>query len=603
MISVPYTIKNLYHQDHCYKNIRIHFPNGERSDICNNLIVKDSVSFTESLCSQNTLKFGLCESPIFECEVVGVGNIKGATIEVSVEIECPFSASGAEWKADLQKYVYSIPYGTFVVDSCKRQADMVHRKIVAYTKIAAESWNVIEYENKKPNTVELYEPVLGYWLAENGVEFIADICDKEQHNWSAEDDSAPGYGVFFTAYNYTHDIQRINIGMTGSCIAWSGSYTSIHPIDHYQDFDKLFQIETTYDYNLPDILSQVYAFFTRHKRNFFTDIQVQKMVDFVKPVIDPTACICYGESGNYYSEKIGRINKYVYPYCSGYYTGHSEEFWVFVPTKIHMRAEFNNRMGQTEIFNEEIVVRSEAPTINKLTIRNSIFANIKLTIPTAKQSNPAIPYTNYYFYNPNCADVSVLSYANAMAELLGVFAFLDRISNEFRSVNIKRQFGLDPASDLYPGTSLYPQGVTGGTIRTDDYQTCWYDDEYTKPFGAVSCQYKNTNNEDCLFTLYLTGFDEDSDTSSYQVYSLENNEIIKGNTWTEAQIQAICEKIASNISGVQYMPVDFKGRGLPYVEAGDTFEILTKSNDSITTIVLNRTITGEQTLTDSYKSV
>ena len=86
MISVPYKIKELYHQDHAYKNIRIHFPNGERSDICNDLIVKDSVSFTESLCSQNTLKFGLCESPIFECEVVGVGNIKGATIEVSVTI-------------------------------------------------------------------------------------------------------------------------------------------------------------------------------------------------------------------------------------------------------------------------------------------------------------------------------------------------------------------------------------------------------------------------------------------------------------------------------------------------------------------------------------
>ena len=51
------------------------------------------------------------------------------------------------------------------------------------------------------------------------------------------------------------------------------------------------------------------------------------------------------------------------------------------------------------------------------------------------------------------------------------------------------------------------------------------------------------------------------------------------------------------------MPVEFTGRGLPYVEAGDTFEILTKSNDSITTIVLNRTIKGEQCLIDSYKSV
>ena len=78
---------------------------------------------------------------------------------------------------------------------------------------------------------------------------------------------------------------------------------------------------------------------------------------------------------------------------------------------------------------------------------------------------------------------------------------------------------------------------------------------------------------------------------------------IKSNLWTENQIKAICTTIADNLEGVRYMPVDFVGRGLPYVEAGDTFEILTKSNDSITTIVLDRTLSGEQTLTDSYKSV
>ena len=83
MISVPDSIKEKLHLDHCQKNIRIHFPNGERSDICNDLIVKDTVNFTESLCSQETLKFGLSEASVFECETVGVGNIKGATIDVS----------------------------------------------------------------------------------------------------------------------------------------------------------------------------------------------------------------------------------------------------------------------------------------------------------------------------------------------------------------------------------------------------------------------------------------------------------------------------------------------------------------------------------------
>ena len=107
----------------------------------------------------------------------------------------------------------------------------------------------------------------------------------------------------------------------------------------------------------------------------------------------------------------------------------------------------------------------------------------------------------------------------------------------------------------------------------------------------------------CCYIYYLSGYDEQSNSDLYQTYSLDNNAIIKSTLWTEAQIEEICEYIASNIEGVSYMPVDFVGRGLPYVEAGDTFEILTKSNDSITTIVLNRTLSGEQTLTDSYKSV
>ena len=131
MLTIPSEIKDLLHQDTCEKNIRIHFPNGERTDVCNDMIVQDSVSFTESLCSQNELKFGLCEASIFECETVGVGNIKGATIEVYCEVVCPASVTGAEWKIDLQKYVYPIPYGSFTVDSAVRQADMAHRRIVA----------------------------------------------------------------------------------------------------------------------------------------------------------------------------------------------------------------------------------------------------------------------------------------------------------------------------------------------------------------------------------------------------------------------------------------------------------------------------------------
>jgi len=191
---------------------------------------------------------------------------------------------------------------------------------------------------------------------------------------------------------------------------------------------------------------------------------------------------------------------------------------------------------------------------------------------------------------------------NSYLETCGLFGMLDR-HNIFRTLNIKRQFHLVPSNVLYPNYDRYPEGVSGGKLLPEDYRSCWYDDQYTLPFGVITCQYKNAEQEDCEYMLWLTGFNENSDPNTYLTYELSDNELIKNSLWTQAQIEAICNTIATNINGVRYMPVDFAGRGLPYVEAGDTFEILTKSNDSITTIVLNRTITGEQTLIDTYKSV
>ena len=170
-------------------------------------------------------------------------------------------------------------------------------------------------------------------------------------------------------------------------------------------------------------------------------------------------------------------------------------------------------------------------------------------------------------------------------------------------MNIKQQFGLLPQNALYPESDLYPEGVTGGKLLPSDYQSCWYDDYYKKPFGLITFTYKNSNNEIVKYNKYLSDFTNDSDPDSYLTYDLSTNPIITSYTWSDSDLAALCDVIANNIEGVTYMPVEFIGRGLPYVEAGDTFEILTASNDSITTIVLNRTLSGEQVLTDSYKSV
>lgn len=579
MINVPDEVKDLFHQDTCYKNIRIHFPNGERSDICNDLIVKDSVSFKESLCSQNTLKFGLCESPLFECEVVSVENIKGATIEVSCEIECPATVTGAEWRIDLQKYVYSIPYGTFVVYSCQRQADMIHRKIVAYDAIATKDWTVAEKETKKVTYNNYYNPNMGYFLAANGIDMLRDEVDITEVT-SAD-------GLHSTSIGHYSDPYTGRIEISTKTIAFGTQYIT--------DYDAVYKSVVHYSsgINESSILNKLQTFFKELDDSWEKDYVINWCA---KAALHGEVSINYRVNGSGYANSSNDVtNEYYYPYIDNFYTNSNNYTDIEAPYKITISVK---RYGEEEPFKtEEIILTDSDPVYYKYKYKNNS------SYWTSVRQSFACPLNSLEVYTPDFSSVDLNKVATSLAELTGMFFMFGR-SN--RLINIKQQFELLPEDDLYPGSNLHPEGVTGGKLLPQDYQSCWYDDDYTKMFGAITCQYKKSQGEntvDATITIYLPGFNKDTDPNTYMVYELKDNELIKSAVWTDAQITSICNTIANNIEGVTYMPVEFKGRGLPYVEAGDTFEILTRSNDSITTIVLSRTITGEQTLVDSYKSV
>ena len=86
MLNIPDSVKALFKRDGVRKNFRVHFPNGEFPDITNENVVQESVVFTESLCSQDVLKFGTTESSVIEFETVGIGNMYGMKIECGIEI-------------------------------------------------------------------------------------------------------------------------------------------------------------------------------------------------------------------------------------------------------------------------------------------------------------------------------------------------------------------------------------------------------------------------------------------------------------------------------------------------------------------------------------
>lgn len=592
MLTIPEEIKELLHRDHWYKNIRIHFPNGERSDICNDLIVKDSVSFTESVCSQNDFKFGLCESPVFECETVGVGNIKGATIEVYCEIGCTPSVSGVEWRADLQRYVYPIPYGVFVVQESGRQADMIHRKIRAYSTLMNENETNNHLEDCKMNYSRNYATSYSpnaFLLAMINAKTVA--FSENVFNHSRYYPILSNNYLTFSWIRYGSESLSCKVFLEDNYSRFSyGNYDLAHAT-----IDDIYRVNFQNKESVADNIEQIiYELVDRYG---WADLPGNSARVTSKELLELTFTYYSSLRSAYYNynslDVRGKSSFVFYPWLSN----ESRISSVFLYTRVNKIQVIKD--STSEVLEEVVLSNQEG------TFRDEISLDYYTAIDTSLNEY-IMPYevvTNNYGFNtyvrPEISNQQIL---NDLLALSGCFGLITR-AGTFEMFNIKQRFGLNPENDLYPDEDLYPAGVTGGKLLPQDYQSCWYDDYYTLPFGAVQCQYKDGNNDECILTYYLQGYDEETDINTYRIYKVDNNYYIQNNVWTEAEIQEICERIADNIEGVRYMPVEFVGRGLPYVEAGDTFEILTKTNDSITTIVLNRTLTGELTLTDNYKSV
>ena len=164
MLTVPAQIQTLFKTDGIRKNFRVHFPNGEHTDLTNADIIQESVSFKESVCSKDTFQYGLSERSQIEFECVGVPNIYGAEIECGIEIDTSTLSAAditaiqadpgdgtlvLEADSDIGYGFYRVPYGVFIVESCPRShGAMWRRKVTAYSYSVSDSPSQAELLNR-----------------------------------------------------------------------------------------------------------------------------------------------------------------------------------------------------------------------------------------------------------------------------------------------------------------------------------------------------------------------------------------------------------------------------------------------------------------------
>ena len=144
-----------------------------------------------------------------------------------------------------------------------------------------------------------------------------------------------------------------------------------------------------------------------------------------------------------------------------------------------------------------------------------------------------------------------------------------------------------PPTLTQSASSILPQGR---------YIQAKHDDEEVKPYGKIIAHYKTTDAEGQTIDAVYEHFFREGIT-----YNLNSNWILQNCIFTEEEVAALCEYMAEKISHIKYTPCTVTAKGLPWIEAGDTIDVLTKKG-GFESIILRRTLSGIQGLVDDIEA-
>ncbi|WP_026661433.1 hypothetical protein [Butyrivibrio proteoclasticus] len=639
MLNIPEEVKDLFKQDGIQKNLRVVFVNGENPDLTNEDIVMGSFSMTESLCSQDKIKFGLCEASVVEFECHGVGNVKGASIDVSIEIDC--SSLGDEWcaanaqrKADVGFPFYSVSYGRFAIDSCDKQSGNGIRKVIAYNRIAQKNWEWVKpfkeliecsswYLNEplKFSYKDIKRMIEPEWAAQNGEYPLRRLSETGRDAHRFEHYYLPGEQYQFFTVTVYYKYQWYFDGKFGVYTAratkpkvFAGLADKISKMIEEESTGELYNLYTyranTVE-NILNLLSPIALMKPRcgYERSDDADVSTTITPRDVKEIIIPigeefTTIPAYKKEDFYVTNP-----KYCYSaFCSTQITMEEGKFWAwgnplqfFVPYRVRVSHEKKGILldtGEIEGCDVEYTFHEyeEDPNVNLLiqpfTKKCNVYTGKMDTKPTASTR------TDYKYVLPD----NLREIFEGFLEINGEFGFYGR-DGIFSERKLKGIDGTFPSESLYPSNSKYATDIgSDDRIRKAMYEKAEYADEETPKYSKVILAYKDADNEDQeaaynMIDEYIAA----SDPDKYQSYSLSFNKLLDELSPGEEKSVEFCRNFGETIKNVRYMPSRITMRGLPYLEAGDLVHVDT-DDGGFNTYILRRTLKGIQTLTDEIEA-
>lgn len=569
MLEVSEELKKAFMADNVEKQFRIEFPNGEHETITNEQIVANSVSFTESLCSKDSLKFGLCEANVFkvtaECE-----NIKGSRIEVYAD-------------AYYNGEVYTVPYGVFTVDSCKLQAGTDLRNVEAYeqTTINLPVGKIEQFRRSLPTFTESTDSVdirtLMYVqlpLREYKEEVIDPIYDTPFYDGSVhvpfgEDDR---YSLVVDYY-----FLPINCAIDDNIYSVEGLRTE----EYKQNVEEVERL-----------LREINREELTHVKPNLEYFAVYNPNDSEKSRFDDYR-YCYLDFGDRIYMK---INSFVSTTTSS--TGTIQTVRINIPYKAVIQDNWYEEPPKHYNFVDKKSIKLYQHIIDfDFPLSQNIVFKREVAIPTRIPTSSGYTMTNMYYIKDDILSKSNISqYVDSFLELQGLFGKLNK-KGIFDVISINENFALYPEENIFPSGDIYPViGNNYQPLTTTSYKAADYEETATVLYGYVRVTYLATDNEKYSITV-------ECDPNNRNVYEMTNNYIFLNKVWTAPQVkEAILMYFYPNINKISYNPANVSIKGLPFLEAGDVIKVYADKG-AFKTFLFRRTIKGEQVLTDSIQAL
>lgn len=593
MLNIPSSVKALFKRDGVHKNFRVHFPGGEMADLTNDNVVQESVKFSESICSQDVFKFGLTEASVIEFETVGVANMYGMVIECSCEIDCS-SLSAADkatiaagtWEGawDGVNAVFSVPYGTFRVESCPRDHQaMAHRKVTAYTESMSEP-NPFEVAKCALATpLKQYKPSMRALAMEQVLRYSPDELLNLGYSKASRTSSLRQYPFSTNPYTwYPFWEEQItakdanNNDVSVSLQMYGSATDSMIWLDYeLASFDYDGQVyDDEADFALiADALDS--AGVDAGNSGFASLMEMAKSLSLpsFRPFVSFSSLEYASKHGNNWSTVNGNgfnivyanDKELIYPYF-GSFNWYKNIYSVPVNmNKVYLRC----------VERVDLSINGVAATV---------FSKTK---PKIWEYSTGSSDSDFLIFDPTSDERKNVAWggkANLKA-YIGAFA-AEEIAQGFLELTAK----FATASRLGGNKIISIDNTSPVSIIPGEYSQMWWDEYNVEPIGTIRYSYTDEAGEEQIVD-YVFG-------SGASVYDMTDNAVLKLMEGADpATIEAMLDaSFIPYISAVNFVPIDLALKGLPYIEAGDALSVTAQDATVCNSFALRHEISGIQAL-------